>query len=407
MNPLSIVENEFDTCLRCGECLKNCPVLHYPEEKAIAEITKLRNWDDSEVLEKCISCYSCNAFCPNGNHPYELILSHRYKKYLQTRKIPGRTKGALPLNKRNFLYFAKKKMSEYELSLLKKWEKNSHSDLSGYDEVILAGCNFRIYPYILDSPIFGETPVIGADDLCCGEVYFRMGLFNIVEKIVPHIEKRYKQMRIKKLIVPCMAGFNMLKNVLPEEFGAKFDFEVEYGGEWILKKLERGEIEVKRKLNRTISIQESCHAKVLGEKYIEIPRKIIEKIGGKIREIPHWGKNAICCGAADGIRNYNPIDILRGAFRELSEAKSVKTEIFSPYCATCLLILSTGKLFYPASFQIEHLYELVHYAAGYNPKPSPLKRAFQVIEGLVPSAIPEIALFTKFNPEKDLKNLSD
>ena len=402
MNPVEYVEKEYDTCLRCGECLQKCPILQYPEEKAIIEITKLRDWEDSEVVQKCISCFSCDAFCPNGNHPYELILSHRYKNYLKTKKIPGRSKGALPLNKRNFAYFARKKMPPEERKLLESWEENSHRDLSEYKEVILAGCNFQVYPYLLDSPIFSGAPVIASRDLCCGEVYFRMGLFNMVERMASHIERRYREMRIKKLIVPCIAGFNMLKNILPEEFGAKFDFEIEYGGAWLLKRIENGKIQIKKKINKVVSIQESCHAKVLGEEYWLIPRKLAELAGAKINEIEHSQLNAICCGAAEGIRNYNPLDMLKGSLRELNEAKKAKAEIFSPYCATCLLLLSSGKIFYPFSPPVEHIFAIIHEAAGYEPKPNPVKRAKEVLKGLIPSSIPDTITMKKYDPEKDI-----
>jgi len=402
MNPVQMVENEYESCKRCGICLQKCPILQYEEEMSIAEISKLRDWEKSEVIDRCISCFSCDAFCPNDNHPYELILSNKYKIYQETKKIPGRSEGALPLSKKNFLHYAEKKMDQETLTVLDKWKDNSYKDLSGEKEVILAGCNYQIYPELINNPIFKDTVVIGAKDLCCGEVYFRMSLFNVVEKLSEHIQERYKRMKIKKLIVPCMAGYSMLSNILPNEFGAKFDFEIEYGGEWVLNRLKSGEIPIERKVEKKISVQESCHGKILGDDFMNVPRDILKFIGADIDEMEHSRVNAICCGAADGIRKFNPIDMLKGSFRQIKEARATEAEMLSPYCATCLLMLSSGKLFYPGKLEINHLFALVSYAAGYTELEKPTKRAGQILQGLIPAAIPSILTNKKIDPEKDL-----
>lgn len=62
-----------EKCTLCGECLKQCPYLAYPEEKAKAEFKKLMDGRPTPVTSDCITCVACNMFCPEGANPFDLI----------------------------------------------------------------------------------------------------------------------------------------------------------------------------------------------------------------------------------------------------------------------------------------------------------------------------------------------
>jgi len=69
-----------------------------------------------------------------------------------------------------------------------------------------------------------------------------MGVFDRTYQLGKKLEERYKLIKPKRVIMFCMAGYNMQKNVLPKQFGIKLDFEIVYLGEWLLEKVKSGEI---------------------------------------------------------------------------------------------------------------------------------------------------------------------
>ena len=45
----------------------------YDEQQAKADIAKLIRQEPADILAKCVTCYACNEFCPQGANPWDLI----------------------------------------------------------------------------------------------------------------------------------------------------------------------------------------------------------------------------------------------------------------------------------------------------------------------------------------------
>ncbi len=379
---------DLDSCQRCGKCLMECPVLKYPEEKAKQEKEKLILGKESEVLKYCKSCYSCERFCPYNAHPYGLILYRLWERY-QKQGIPVRALGALPVEEKNFLYYARRAYSQSEQVLVEQWEKNARSELSG-EEVIFAGCNAQIFPYLLSSPLLQGVKVIAEPGLCCGEEYYRMGVFDRTYQLGKKLEERYKLIKPGRVIMFCMAGYNMQKNVLPKQFGIKLDFEIVYLGEWLLEKVKSGEIKFTRPLNQKVVLQESCHGKFLGEEFMEIPRQLLRLAGAELVEMNPCRERQVCCGAADGITRFSPLDMLLGSLRQWRLARASGADLFVPYCATCYMMLKIGAKFRPSFLPCLHLLEVLTYCAGYPVESLADKRAGKILMGVMSSSAPRL-----------------
>ena len=77
-------------CKECGECLVNCRYLSLSREEAVRAIRALNAGEPSIVHERCISCYACDAFCPQNAHPYERIISRWNERYKEHGSPSGR-----------------------------------------------------------------------------------------------------------------------------------------------------------------------------------------------------------------------------------------------------------------------------------------------------------------------------
>ena len=72
-------------CTRCGICLHKCPFMELPLKEAKEEIVRaIYSSPSQRLLESCASCLACTELCPQGNDPYDLILSLLEKRYRAT-----------------------------------------------------------------------------------------------------------------------------------------------------------------------------------------------------------------------------------------------------------------------------------------------------------------------------------
>lgn len=361
---------DFDGCQECGTCLYRCQVMGLTEEQARDEIRRLRAGEKPRYINsRCASCFSCDLFCPNHCSPYGLILYRWYERYLE-KGLPVRAQLAMPLEEVNFNTIARKNHTPREKEMLQQWEHNAASpevvDTAG-GTVLYAGCNAQIFPCLLDTSLLEGLTVVGTQGLCCGELYFRLGLMDVVQRQARALEERFRYLGVKRLYVFCMACFNNLSNVLPTYFGVSFDFEILYLGDLLLQRLDGGEMSIDRPWKGTAVVQESCHAKMLGPHYQDVPRELMRRAGLEVKEMAHNREQAVCCGAACGARAYNPLDMGFQALRQWREARDSHADMLVPYCATCLLLLHMGKLMRPTRMPIYHLMEILMAAAGEEP----------------------------------------
>ncbi len=121
--------------------------------------------------------------------------------------------------------------------------------------------------------------VSGDFGLCCGEMYFRMGLFDVVERVAEKLTAHYRGRDIGTMLFVCPAGLNMFRNVLPGQFGAELPFQTKFFGEYLLEKVEAGEIEIKRRLDRSVAVHDSCHGRILGEEITRFRAQAVRAYG--------------------------------------------------------------------------------------------------------------------------------
>ncbi|MCD6569491.1 MAG: (Fe-S)-binding protein [Deltaproteobacteria bacterium] len=390
----------FDTekCTLCGECFYQCPVMKLPLDVAKDEIVRLINGDETRsVLQKCTSCFACNFICPERCNPAQLILDRWHEKYLREGLLL-RAEYFIPHNRPNFRTYVLDRLPDDEKMLVESWD-----DTSSCEEIFYPGCNVITVPYLTKTKLLEGLNIRGSLDMCCGEMYYRMGLYDQVKQVAKKLEKHFNKMGVKKMIIPCTAGRNMFTNVLPK-FGAHFDFEIQHILPWILEKIESGEIEIKNKLDMTVTIQESCYGKMFGGEYLDIPRKILEKIGARVIEEDLCREKALCCGIAGGFSptsSYHPLHITLSTIRSLRLAQNTGAQAIVAYCAGCLQLLSVGQIAYPIKkMPVYHILELLQMAIGETPDRRNTQRAWQFLAGTVINQFPKVLSNKRFYVEE-------
>ncbi|MHA1724129.1 MAG: (Fe-S)-binding protein [Promethearchaeota archaeon] len=395
--------SEFDekACTRCGQCFHNCPIMHLPLDKSIQEINRLINSEKTEiVLKKCQSCFSCNFYCPENARPASLILKRWYEQY-QKEGLKKRGEYFMTLYPHypNFRTHVMDKLPENMKELVKKWAVLT--PLKG-DTLTYPGCNIITFPELTQLSIFQDLDIRGRLEYCCGETLFRTGYVDKLFQITKRLNKWFNMLKPKNLLVMCTAGTNVFKNVLPH-YGLTYKFDsIKSYIQYIWEKIDRGEVNVKEKLDMKVTIQESCYAKMFGDEYMDLPRKILNHLGIEVIETKACREDMRCCGIGSGFSMdsaYYPLSLIQSGMRNLRDFKETKADAICVYCAGCLATLTTvQKLIMGKKMKIFHINELIQKAMGEEPsltEKAKKQRASHFFWGIIKKQMPKLLSLKK------------
>ncbi len=168
-----------ERCTRCGECFHRCPVMHLPLDRARQEMERLLAGEDSPVLRACTSCLACTLSCPEDCRPPNLILDRWHEAY-QREGLPARAAYFLPHARPNFRTDIVAHLPADEREAAARWRQAAGVPAR---EFLYTGCNLITTPYLTFSRLFEGVEIRGGLDYCCGEMLFRMGLYEAVEQV--------------------------------------------------------------------------------------------------------------------------------------------------------------------------------------------------------------------------------
>ncbi len=229
------------------------------------------------MLKRCTSCFACNFICPNGCNPAQRIMDIWHERSVQ-HGLPERARYYLPDADLNFRTYVVDRLPPEEKALVKSWE-----DTSPCREIFYPGCNIITVPHITQTRLLDGFTIRGSLKLCCGETYYRTGQYEMAEKAARRINAWQEQVGFEKMVIPCTAGRNMFTNVLPK-LGLKRNFEVEHLLPRLLERFENGEIEIKQRFEKTVTLQESCYGKCFGDDFMDVPRALLRLVGATVVE---------------------------------------------------------------------------------------------------------------------------
>ena len=162
---------------------------------------------------------------------------------------------------------------------------------------------------------------------------------NQIEKAKELAERNvssFKNAGIEKIITSCAGCYRTWKEIYPNKFGLDHGIDVKHLPEFLIGKLENGELKFTKELIMKITYHDPCHiGRHMG--IYEAPRELLQKIPGiELLEMSRNRNNAWCCGSGGGVRS---------AFKDLSgfaanerieEAKETTAETIVSCCPFCL-----------------------------------------------------------------------
>jgi len=393
-------------CDICGDCLMNCPIMDFSKEESMEEMERLINGEKTkQVLEKCESCFTCNFYCSKNAHPTSLILK-RWNELYEKNGLKNRAKYYIthyPYYP-NFRSYVMERLPKKTKSLVAEWA--SLDPLKG-DTLTYPGCNVITFAELTQTSLFRDLDIRGRLEYCCGETLFRTGFESKLKQVTKRLDKWFNILKPKNLIVLCTAGTNVFKNILPH-YGLTYKFDsIKSYLQYLWEKIESEEIEIEKQLNLTVTIQESCYAKMFGDEYMNLPRKILNKIGCNIIEIEACREDMRCCGIGGGFSvdsSYSPLEIMRSSFTNLKDFRKTDADAICVYCAGCLATLTTAqKLYLREKMKVYHIIELIQKAICEEPvltEEMKKERANKFFWGIMKNQMPMLLSRKRFKIEE-------
>jgi Fe-S oxidoreductase len=384
------------SCTICGKCFSNCPIIELSIEESIQEMERLIEGKRTEkLLQECQSCFTCNFYCPENARPASLILK-RWNEQYKEEGLKKRGKYFITHYPHypNFRSYVMEHLPEKTKQLVTKW---ASLEPLKKDTLTYPGCNVITFAELTQVDFFQNLDIRGRLEYCCGETLFRTGYKDKLEQVATRLDKWFNILKPQHLLVLCTAGTNVFKNVLPH-YGLEYKFEsIKSYIQYLWEKIDSGELNITQPLDMSITIQESCYAKMFGDEYMDLPRKILEAIGAEVIEIEACREDMRCCGIGGGFSvdsSYNPLNIMSSSFQNLKDFRLTGADAICVYCAGCLATLSTAqRLYLRKRMDIYHIVELLQKAIGKPPvltEKTKKQRAKQFFWGIIKNQFPKI-----------------
>jgi len=292
----------YNKCLRCGTCLRRCPVMKMEKEEAEAEISRLITGEDTRrVLNECTFCFSCNHFCPGGLKPYNLIMERMVERNRKngTGLLPFAAYMAQGRNQPGYFHERYQKASDAEKAILRKW-----SELPGRaKDVLFIGCYYRNAPLgIEQSKVLQSLPKYGPRDICCGDIPYRFGNYQAFREIADKAFNRLSSLKVDRMVCYCPSCANYFGNIWPNCHGLRLPFEIISLFEWLWEQYQKGGLQISRKVTGDVVISDSCHSGELGDHFAEAVRGLYEAAGMRVVDLRNNRHEPLCCGFACYLR---------------------------------------------------------------------------------------------------------
>ncbi|MHA1413308.1 MAG: (Fe-S)-binding protein [Promethearchaeota archaeon] len=386
MNDLEkrIVRFNFDACDGCGICFHKCPVLNLPIEESKKEIQRLIEGVNSKyVLYKCNTCFSCNLYCPNNANPYQLILE-RWNDLYKIRGAPSIYRFVCPTESSNIWQLLNIFLSPKERKWIMEWMLNRPK--SG-DNILLISNYIHLFPFIIgESKLLDYfTSIDKLDHWEAGAYLYQGGYLDVVQKIALKTKNDFDKWGIREIVAAVDSVEYMLNEIHPKEMQVLHDQKISNLNEFILNKIETGEIKLTNKLNMNVTVHDNCYSKTKGDLYWNVPREILKKCGCNIIEMKHIRQDSLCCGFGAGaswVKNISiPFDIISEGIKKFEEAEATGASALVAYCGGCIYLLWATKELLRKKIDVYHIIEIVRMAMGekIESKKKHIERAWDII----------------------------
>ena len=269
-----MLELKFDKskCADCKavSCLVKCQYMDFDKDTAKVEWQKVIDGEDCRVLHDCTTCYSCEEYCPFGNHPFYLIVERQEEKGILTAPRPAIT------------------------MWINQCEPVGRFMVGKVEEKALSYCLLPIFNDLIKGKLFdGIWPsMIFGQEFFCNAVYLHYARMSVIKDRLPKIVENIAKQGIKELVCLHDECYGTFTSIAPA-YGIEVPFKPVHYYEYLHDRLKELKAEIKP-LNVKAAYQRNCSARLIPETDHFVD-DIFGLIGVERVKREYDGENGLCC----------------------------------------------------------------------------------------------------------------
>jgi Fe-S oxidoreductase len=271
------IKRDEEICERCEtvDCLMRCQYIHLDLEEAKQEKRNILQGENSPVLRQCLTCYACEEYCPNGNHPFYTIVERQ--EQLGIWPVP------IPLTNQQVRMMAPKGRIEPQR----------------IQPPVLNMCYFPMLLKSIRGKLFEGCSTIVGSDIFCNIMWLHFAKNSVIRERVPrmidNIRSNYlKDSGVEEMICyhdECYATYTHLAPA----FGIDVPFKPIHLFAFLNERLDALKDQI-RPLGMRAAYQRPCSNRLVPETQQWVD-DIFAKIGVEHVAREYDLENSLCCGA--------------------------------------------------------------------------------------------------------------
>jgi Fe-S oxidoreductase len=302
-------------CIKCNLCIKECEFLkRYGKPGEIADGFSAGVNDDLSMAFKCSLCRLCTAVCPVDIDPSKMFLEMRRLATAQGKGCGDECKGILAYEKRGI----SKRYTWYGLP-------------DGCDTVFFPGCTLTGTRPHITSVLFENlrqvVPDLGIVMDCCTNISHDLGRQEFFLSKFHEMRLFLVQEGVRNVIAACPSCFKIFNR-----YGEGLSVTSVYD---LLSDVTPGKTIDDRE---TVTIHDPCALRFNKDVQAAV-RKIINKLGLKVCEMPHSESKTLCCGEGGSVKHISPD--LSKKWTSARKQETGDSRVIT-YCAGCANFLGKG-----------------------------------------------------------------
>ncbi len=332
-------------------CSSNCPIVEqFPlsphQLTKIAAIGAKNKILREDVLRSCLTCRTCQEYCPQDIDFIEFIKAARRLlvnegiKYETTHHDILTLINEIQANQSSGLKVPFD-LEPKDSQISKKGKKGKIAYFFGclpILDVVFDNLNLNLVKIAQNgikilNEVFKQPPIILGNMKCCGHDALWKGNFATFKKLAIHNANEINKLGIETLITTCAECYRTLK-LDYQKYIENINFKVIHLTELIADAIESDQLEFLDSPNRVVTYHDPCrlgrHMKVYSP-----PREILNSMkehGIEFNEMTRSKENSVCCGVSCFI---NCNDLSKALQHDrIKEAKSV-ADLLVTSCPKC------------------------------------------------------------------------
>jgi Fe-S oxidoreductase len=328
-----------ELCNLCGDCLMRCQWIETDREQAVAWRRSLLEGKDCEVLERCITCYACNEYCPEGANPFDRIaeLQEQYHRLLSA--------DALQTAEARYVFSG-------ELRDVPQ------------AETVMSTCVFsKTDEHLIQGELY-DLPKVSGRPYFCWVMFSHMGGESIQRRHAAELVDRLASTGAREIVCFHDDCYAMLARLAPD-YGIEVPFRPVHLAEYLVDYLKRHSNRL-RPLNLAMAYQRPCASRFTPEKEPFIDE--LFALAGVQRVERTWDReNALCCAGVKMMLGKG--DPKPDQVKNIGDAQAAGARAMVCLCPVCIhsLSMTAAELSMPLIF----IGDLARMALGEIDPPTP------------------------------------